>query len=392
MGQQVSAIGFDLHNADLSGLNLKSADFSKANLKGVNFSGANLSKALFSQANLSKANFSRAKLIEADLNDANINGASFKGAKLHGIKYYYLRSAKGTVFEDRYELLKRLTREQKIYEIKQGFLIGEVLSIPISTSSSLKVIHEALYKRLKELHKYGQEYTVLDFRTLSAYNEGLKQCSHNLTEINQVAIIQECLEFLQAPFFRESVKSITSICNSQALIVFLQNENITLPTKKLYSTLDLHGDAPLKIKYNWIDKFIKQSHRRHLYAIEIITGRGLHNPQGKMGILWNLCQQYLTRKDFQPYIQEIYPVHKQGGWKIILKNVPQERIVRNKPSNTVTISGAHPPFKNPKLILIPPKPQIKPAVSKKRQKLKTRSSNTIGNYIKLTNLKKEIEA
>jgi hypothetical protein len=371
MGQRVSAIGFDLHNADLSGLNLKGADFSKANLKGVNFSDANLSKALFAHANLSKANFSRAKLIEADLNDANINGASFKGAKLRNIQYDALRSAKGTLFEDSDALLKKLAYEQKIYKIKQKFLLQETLSLPIRNAFSLKTVHENLYKKLNKLHTDGQEYVVLDFRMLTAHDS------------NQATIIQECLNFLQAPFFKGSVKNIISICNNQALILFLQDENLTL---------DLHGDAPLNIKYTWIDKFIKQSHRRHLYAIEIITGRGLHNPQGKMGVLWNLCQQYLIRKDFQPYIQEIHPVHKQGGWKIILKNAPQERIVRNKTSNTVTISGAHPPFKTPKLILIPPKPQVKPVVSKKRQKLKTRSSNTIGNYIKLTSLKKEVEA
>ncbi|WP_052045769.1 pentapeptide repeat-containing protein [Candidatus Paracaedibacter symbiosus] len=121
-GQAVYAVGFNLQGANLQGLKFKDANFSRANLKGVNFSEANLSRAIFSYAEMPKADFSRAKLKWADFTDANINGAIFKGASLLCIEYHSVRSAKGTLFEDRREILNKLIEEQRVYNIKKNFL------------------------------------------------------------------------------------------------------------------------------------------------------------------------------------------------------------------------------------------------------------------------------
>ena len=53
--------------------------------------------------------------------------------------------------------------------------------------------------------------------------------------------------------------------------------------------------------------------------VEIITGRGLNNPKGKMGVLWHACKTYLVDDKFRPYIQQIQSTSKNGGWKVIFK-------------------------------------------------------------------------
>ena len=373
MGQRICAVGFNLQGADIRRINLEGADFTNANLKGVDFSGANLSKALFIHADLSKVNFHQAKLTEADLTDAIINGAKFKEASLLGIQYHFIRSAKGTLFEDKQELLEKLTHEQKIDTIKKEFLNGATCFLSIDKAWSLRKIHEYLYERLNEFYEDGREYIILDFHSLSFSNEKLEGFRNSSLEASGIEKVQQCVEFLQTPFFSVSVKKVMPIWDSQAIIVFLKDEDIGLPKKSLYyKSLDLHGKFPLDVKYRWIDNFIKTASCHHTYTIEIITGRGIHNPHGKMGVLWNLCRQYLLSEKFESYIQEIHPINKQGGWKIILKDSQQNRRGKSKNINFYTTSfyGSHPAFKNPKLIIVPSKKDIKSISSGKTKRSK----------------------
>lgn len=96
---QISFIGADLCNANLSGVrpieidfrkaSLIEADLSKTILFGVLFSGANLYKANLSEANLGRATFNDATLCQINLDYADLSGAhlvrtDLSGAKLRG--------------------------------------------------------------------------------------------------------------------------------------------------------------------------------------------------------------------------------------------------------------------------------------------------------------------
>lgn len=296
-GQKICAVGFNLQGADLKGMDLKAANFSKANLKGANFSDSDLSEAVFTKANLSKAIFRRTNLTGVELAEATVNGAQFKEAHLLGIKYQELGSAKGTLFEDKKEVMKKIAYEEQIYNIEQEFYTKNQNSISINLTSELSKIHAYLLEELGKLAKSGKEYIILDF--------GPQEPSqHDISNLN----------FLKAPLFKSAVKSMLPICSNRALIVFLENKNTTLPGwNSHHPSLDLHGKTSINVKYKLIDEFIKKSFYQRIYAVEIITGRGLHNPQGKMGILWNLCHEYLIREKFKSYIGEIHSISKQGG-------------------------------------------------------------------------------
>lgn len=95
---------------------------------------------------------------------------------------------------------------------------------------------------------------------------------------------------------------------------------------KTNKTLDLHGGIPWKTKCVWIDKFIWDSYKKSRGAIEIITGRGLNNPDGKMGVLWRKCKRYLLGEKFKDHIQTIQSINKNGGWKIILRHYSCNRV------------------------------------------------------------------
>lgn len=319
-GQRICAVEFNLQGADLKGKNFKAADFSGANLKGVDFSDANLSEAVFKEANLSKANFQRANLTRVMLEGAIVNGAKFKKARLLGVEYQKLRSAKGTLFEDKKEAKKKITYEEKIESIVQDFYAKRVLSIPIDLSSSLTEIHGYLFEEFNKLAMSSEEYIILDF--------GSQEFSHH--DISD-------LDFLKAPLFKNAVKSILPICNHHALIVFLNTKNTILPKRNSYRPfLDLHGKTSIDVKYKWINEFIRKSFLQRIYTVEIVTGRGLHNPQGKMGILWRLCHKYLIRKEFKPYIREIHSISKQGGWRITLKT--GKKNLKKKEENSPLLS------------------------------------------------------
>jgi hypothetical protein len=256
-GISIRCKGFDLQDADLSGLNLKKADFSGANLQGAiftkaqlqkaNFSRSNLSEADFEHANLNGANFTLANLTLADFTRASANGAKFRGAKLLDAHYTDIFSAKGSLLGDKANLSKKLGGEEEV---------------------DTKATHA----------KFPQK-------------------------------------------------------------------------RKATKALDLHGKVSLGKKKKQIDKFVEESYWHSRGTIEIITGRGLHNPDGKMGILWRLCKDYLSSGEFKNYIQAIHPTSENGGWRLSLKPYTYNRS-KNKPSAKVQ-------FISP--------PQTKPSFSAKKK-------------------------
>ncbi|WP_032112074.1 hypothetical protein [Candidatus Paracaedibacter symbiosus] len=222
-----------------------------------------------------------------------------------------------------------------------------------------------MQKKLNSLYKEGREYTILDFRSFEIDDNIVKELStYPLVEL-QADKARECLIFLKAPLFKTSVKKVIPICKDHALIIFLKNEdkdNVSRRREPFYPTLDLHGKASIALKCQWINDFVKKFSSHKMYAIEIITGRGLHNPKGEMGVLWSSCGRYLLSKKLQPYIHAIYPINKEGGWKIILKGTQYDKIVKNKKGSfhkTLNFYGTNPPFKNPKLITIPSDQTVK---------------------------------
>lgn len=268
----VKCKGFDLRDADLSGLKLKKADFSWANLQGAifaeaelqkaNFSHANLSKADFEHANLNGANFKLANLTSADFTKASANGAKFRGAQLQGAHYEDVFSAKGSLLVDKASLSKKLGGEKEV-----------------------------------------------DAKTTYP-------------------------KFLQK---RKAVKA-----------------------------LDLHGKISLGKKKKQIDKFVEESYWHSRGTIEIITGRGLHNPDGKMGTLWRLCKDYLSNGKLKDYIQAIQPTSKNGGWRISLKPYTYNRS-KNRPSVKVQLATNY-VISNPSFSKISIVPQPKPSILEKKKK------------------------
>lgn len=356
-GQRIRAMGFNLQHANFSGLDLTGADFSEADLRGANFTGATLTDAIFVGTILTKVNFQRANLTRANLKGATLNGAKFKKACFLGIKYHLLRSAKGTVLEDEKEMKKKRAYEEKIERIEQEFCAKKQPSIPVEISSSAK----ETYTYLNEVANKGKEYALLD---MTAYDSSSQTMSP--------------LVFLKAPLFKSIVKSTLPIAKSQGLIIFLENDDLTLPRWNPYHpTLDLHGKIPLPVKYKWMKEFIIGAFHQHLEEVEIITGRGLHNPQGKMGTLWTLCHDYLIRKKLSPYIQGLQSISKQGGWRVTLKNERRKLSNKGAPGRTLSFEGSTPAFQERKLIFISqksPVKKVKPPVEKPK-KIKKNQGN-----------------
>ena len=77
-----SAIGRNLHKANLRGATLKGANLIEANLQGANLFEAKLQSAFLARANLRDVNLGLANLQDADLKDANLQKAYFPFAKL----------------------------------------------------------------------------------------------------------------------------------------------------------------------------------------------------------------------------------------------------------------------------------------------------------------------
>src|SRR5690606_25859645 len=109
--------------------------------------------------------------------------------------------------------------------------------------------------------------------------------------------------------------------------------------------------------------------------------------------LWNRCYQYLCSKKFEPYVEKISSVNKEGGWKVTLKNGYHTKKGKEKKrrKHTVSLYGANAPFKNVKLSVIPALEKKEESEIIKRKKKSTKSkqskqppNSTLGAYTKIT--------
>ncbi|AIL13923.1 hypothetical protein IM40_11365 (plasmid) [Candidatus Paracaedimonas acanthamoebae] len=222
-------------------------------------------------------------------------------------------------------------------------------------------------------------------------NASLVDLEDFTSQEDQSLVAHQCLEFLQKPFFSALVEEVIPICSQQALIVFLKKEEtISAQKRQPYTFLDLHGKVPTEVKFKWVDQFIRKAHRNHASTVEIITGRGLNNPQGIMGLLWNRCYHYLCSKKFEPYIEKIRSINKEGGWKVTLKNGHHTKKSKEKKrrKHTVSLYGANAPFKNFKLSVVPAlEKKVEPKIIKRKKKSKQSkqpSNSTVSAYTKIT--------
>jgi len=103
--------------------------------------------------------------------------------------------------------------------------------------------------------------------------------------------------------------------------------------------LDLHGKRPWESKSKEIEKFIKSAYKKSVQTVEIITGRGIHNPNKIMGIQWNSCKNYLLNQKFKPYIHGIQSQNKAGSWKVILKNPTINKAKTKKSTELILNDG-----------------------------------------------------
>lgn len=112
-------------------------------------------------------------------------------------------------------------------------------------------------------------------------------------------------------------------------------EDLSNTKTKKNNSLDLHDSVSMKSKSYEIEKFIKSSYKKNFKTVEIITGRGIHNPDKVMGIQWNWCKTYLLNKKFNAYIKGIQSLNKNGCWKVFLKDRSLNRAKTTKSTKLI---------------------------------------------------------
>jgi len=232
-------------------------------LRGAKLEGFDLRDGDFSGADFSGANLKGANLSKANLKGANLSGANLKGANLSKAN---LQSA------------KFVNAELQKANLCYAYLTKADLSYANMNGAKFK---GADLHKVKYWEVGSAKGTLLDDKGFIA--------SLNIEEYDAE----------RKPEFQTS-----------------SNKN----------SLDLHGKIALDTKYQWIDKFIRAAYNRHLKTVEIITGRGLNNPSGKMGILWNLCGHYLLNGKFKHSIRGIHSISNDGGWEVFLQENKAHRI------------------------------------------------------------------
>ncbi|MBX9805840.1 MAG: pentapeptide repeat-containing protein [Alphaproteobacteria bacterium] len=323
----------DLRGLDLSTYDLRYADFSKCKMRGVIFYGALLCYAKFEGADLSKADCRKSDLTGADFERAILNGARFKGAKILDVKIKGIRSAKGTLFADLRGLSSKQAHEQEIKD-KISDLTGNPLSMMFEGSCSLSEIHQTLFENLCELQRQSHSHTMVDFRNLQAIKDQSAESPIPLTALDLHELTKEFAEILRSPYFKGLVERIYPQYDHSIIVVQMKLLGGTLEDRIKKNSLkmprlDLHGKIPLSIKYKWVEKFVKASQARGCPSVEIVTGRGLNNPSGIMGVQWTIFKDILTSEKYQPYVEDIHSTSKNGGWIVDLKN-PNQKITNTK--------------------------------------------------------------
>lgn len=308
--QPIRCIKYNLENAKLDGLNLRKANFSHAQLKGASFVGTKLSK----------ANFYLANLRGVDFTNAYVEGANFKQAHLLDIIYTGIK-AKGTLLADERSLERKIKFEKFIEESEEKLEKNQAYKPLLKLSlSSEKLVFYCCGLVMSPLN-FSHSSMILDFRNFK------------FKKPEKFSLIKDLLSYFHSSYFKVFVKEAVSICDNEALLVVFplqnNNQNDVVLKENLFSKqqLDLHGPATLNVKFQEIDTFIKEAYERQYPYVEIISGRGIHNSKGDMGVLWKTCFNYLREKKFSMYMckESIVSINKQGGWRIALRKKEQGR-------------------------------------------------------------------
>ena len=141
--------------------------------------------------------------------------------------------------------------------------------------------------------------------------------------------MQEYTKVLKTSCFIKWVAQVTPDHKHNCLYVELKSPILKLQPRPLVDlsfvpTLDLHPKKSKDTKLKSIHRFITSSALKGYPQAEIITGRGLNNPRGVMGIQWRFCKDVLTRASYKPYIRSIRTTSKEGAWLItLIKPEPQ---------------------------------------------------------------------
>jgi len=307
--QTVSASKLNLEGANLEGFNLNKADFS----------GANLKNAKLGKVKARKANFKNADLSGADFTDAIVDGAVFKGAKLLGIKYEGC-SAKGSLLTDLISLSRQLQHETKRDELLQS-----ANAINLKGNQTFEELHATIHEALQVASTQNQEAIRIDFSKITSFHYRKEDEPQPISNALLKDLIKEFLDFLKTPYFNKGIVEVVPFYENHTILVRLINSQNLFQSHRFKKPpsqrpmLDLHGKVPLSIKQGKIDSFIKSSYASKFAEVEIITGRGLHNPHGKMGILWKWCKNILLSEQYKIFIESIETINKNGGWNITLK-------------------------------------------------------------------------
>lgn len=326
----------DWRNTDLSNLNLMNADFSYCNMKKAIFYGSNLTNAKFSGADLTKVDFRHTDLTSSEFTGAILNGARLNGSIIHDIQYHKIKSAKGCPFEDRAFLSSAVAFEQELHDhIAQ--LSGTPQSITLKKNHTLKGIYQLLYNGLTMRQKKGISNTLIDFRNLRfIYDSNFR--AEPVEDSYLYPLLQEFVRFLKAPHFQNLVAGVYPKYRQSLLVVKIKSQDPTFAAKRRSMSLeapklDLHGKIPLTIKRKWVVQFVKDAQTRGHPYVEIITGRGIHNPSGIIGVQWNLFKEVLESEDYRSYVNNIQSLNKNGGWKVNLKSL----FMKKKSDNSMAI-------------------------------------------------------
>ena len=83
-------------------------------------------------------------------------------------------------------------------------------------------------------------------------------------------------------------------------------------------TLDLHGDRSPKSSLTLLRQFITHSYSLDRPQVEVVTGRGLHNQSGTMGVLWNKVGNEL-RGNLRGYVKDAVSKNRGGAYEVTLR-------------------------------------------------------------------------
>jgi hypothetical protein len=322
--QDVSHLNFkklDFTDVNLSHLKLSEADFSESILRRACFYDSVLEKAKFVGANLSKADFRKADLTEVDFDNAILNGARLKGAKIGGVQLSQKVVARGCLFSDAQALSSKLAQAQEVKNCLTD-LSNKSKAIRPAGSHTFVSLYKIITDGLALHHKQGRPHSLIDFRQMTELH------TNPITPTDLYELLKEFSNLLRTPLFKEWVAKHYLQEEISCILVVHKNPGVSFnehvkKTRAQIPQLDLHGKISLEMKKRWVKQFIEKSYMRGHPYVDIITGRGLHNPSGIKGTQWTLFREILEGRSYDAYVEDLQTLRKNGGWKVILKNSGQ---------------------------------------------------------------------